>query len=57
MAIRARISAEVMPAAFALASARDLVVSLGMAGQTWDEMTDRHIAAIKTAPVQEVPHR
>ena len=33
--------------AFALASARDLVVSLGMAGETWDEMTDRHIAAIE----------
>ena len=33
--------------AYALASARDLVVSLGMAGETWDEMTDRHIAAIE----------
>ena len=33
--------------AYDLASARDLVVSLGMAGETWDEMTDRHIAAIE----------
>lgn len=33
--------------AYALASARDLVVSLGMSGETWDEMTDRHIAAIE----------
>lgn len=33
--------------AFDLASTRDLVVSLGMAGDSWDEMTDRHIAAIE----------
>ncbi|MCK6524803.1 hypothetical protein L6R49_25650 [Myxococcota bacterium] len=33
--------------ALALASARDLVVSIGMAGETWDEMTDRHILAIE----------